>query len=172
MSNFISRKEISFESESNRFPSVVRVSGRFAEKSSSTKREIKVDTCSLLPVRSSRSAWMSRIRISRWHAVFGHGRGTVLRSETLRDRCAIFVRDAGDRCAVLETGMSALRLGAVVPADLNHALEMNIHAVGELERLEVGEADDGRARTEVLDLLEPAEEKFRYFFLLFLFRKL
>lgn len=52
--------------------------------------------------------------------------------------------------------MSALRLGAIMPADLDHTLEVDIHAIGELEGLEVGEADDGRARTEVLNLLEPA----------------
>lgn len=54
--------------------------------------------------------------------------------------------------------MSTLGLGAIVPADLNHALEVDVHAVGEFERLEVGEANDGCARAEVLDLLEPAEE--------------
>jgi len=56
--------------------------------------------------------------------------------------------------------MPALGLGAIVPADLNHALEVDVHAVGELEGLEVGEADDGRARTKVLDLLESAEKLF------------
>lgn len=120
------------------------------------------------PVRSSRSAGMSRIRISRWHAVFGHRRGTVFRRKTLRDRCAIFVRDAGDRCAVLETRMSTLRLGAIVPANLNHALEVDVHAVRELEGLEVGEANNGRARAKVLDLLEPIEETVSLFFLNFL----
>jgi len=56
--------------------------------------------------------------------------------------------------------MPALGLGAIVSADLNHALEVDVHAVGELEGLEVGEADDGRARTKVLDLLESAEKLF------------
>lgn len=68
------------------------------------------------------------------------------------------MRDAGDRRAVLETRMSTLRLGAIVSANLNHALEVDVHAVGELESLEVGEANNGRARAEVLDLLEPTEE--------------
>lgn len=110
------------------------------------------------PIRSSRSTGMSRIRISRWHAIFRHRRGTVFRRKTLRDRCAIFVRDAGDRCAVLETRMSTLRLGTIVSANLNHALEVDVHAVGELEGLEVGEANNGCTWTEVLDLLEPTEE--------------
>lgn len=102
---------------------------------------------------------MSRIGISRWHAVFGQRRGTVFRRKTLRDRCAIFVRDASGGCAVLESKMPALWLGAIMPADLNHALEVNVHAVGELEGLEVGETDDGRARAKVLDLLEPVQER-------------
>lgn len=110
------------------------------------------------PVRSGRSAGMSRIRISRRYAIFGHRRGTVLRRKTLRDWCAIFVSDAAGRCTILETRMSTLGLGTIVPANLNHTLEVDVHAVGELEGLEVGEANDRRARAEVLDLLEPAEE--------------
>ena len=55
--------------------------------------------------------------------------------------------------------MAALGLGAVVAADLNHALEVHVHAVGELEGLEVGEAHDRGARSEVLYLLEPAEKR-------------
>lgn len=54
--------------------------------------------------------------------------------------------------------MSTLGLGTIVPAHLNHALEVDVHAVGELEGLEVGEANDRRARAEVLNLLEPAKE--------------
>lgn len=62
--------------------------------------------------------------------------------------------------------MSTLRLGAIVPANLNHALEVDVHAVGKLEGLEVGEADNGRARAKVLDLLEPKEETASLFFIL------
>lgn len=116
------------------------------------------------PVRSSWPTGMSGIRISRWHAVFGHRRATVFCSKTLRDRCTIFVRDAGRR-PILESRMPTLRFGAIMPADLNHALEVDVHAIGELEGLEVGETNDGRARPEVLDLLEPAERnEASYFF--------
>lgn len=66
--------------------------------------------------------------------------------------------NASGRCAILETRMSTLGLGAIVSADLNHALEVDVHAIGELESLEVGEANDGCAWSEVFDLLEPANE--------------
>jgi len=48
----------------------------------------------------------------------------------------------------------ALGLGAVVSAHLDYALEVHVHRVGELKRLEVRERHDGRGRPEVLDLLE------------------
>lgn len=48
----------------------------------------------------------------------------------------------------------ALGLGAVVTAHLDDALEVHVHRVGELERLEVSERHDGRGRPEVLDFLE------------------
>lgn len=50
--------------------------------------------------------------------------------------------NAAGRCAVLETRMSTLGLGAIVSADLNYALEVDVHAVGEFEGLEIGEAND------------------------------
>lgn len=65
--------------------------------------------------------------------------------------------------------MSTLGLGAIMPADLNHTLEVDVHAIGELEGLEVGETNDGRARTEVLDLLEPAEKEYSFIFVLRVF---
>jgi len=42
----------------------------------------------------------------------------------------------------------------MVPAHLYHTLEVHVHRVRELERLEVRERHDGRGRAEVLDLLE------------------
>lgn len=54
------------------------------------------------------------------------------------------------------SAMSAFRLRAVIAADLDDALEVDVHGVGELEGLEVGEADDGRRRPEVFNLLELA----------------
>lgn len=51
--------------------------------------------------------------------------------------------------------MTALGLRAVVSANLDDALEVHVHAVGELECLEVGEAHHRGARAEILDLLEP-----------------
>ena len=50
-------------------------------------------------------------------------------------------------------GTGAL-LGTGVPTDLDGALEVDLHAVGELEGLEVGVAQDGGAGAEVLDLVE------------------
>lgn len=51
--------------------------------------------------------------------------------------------------------MPALGFWTVVTADLDDTLEVDVHAVGELEGLEVGEADHRSARAEVLYLLEP-----------------
>ena len=48
----------------------------------------------------------------------------------------------------------ALRLRAAEPADLDDALEVDVHGVWELEGLEVGVGDDGGGGAEVLDLLE------------------
>lgn len=70
------------------------------------------------------------------------------------NRRAIFLRNGRGRRSVLETRMSALWLGAVVATNLYDALEMDVHAVGELESLEICEADDRCAGSEVLDLLE------------------
>jgi len=38
--------------------------------------------------------------------------------------------------------MSTLGLRAIVPADLNYALEVDVHTVGEFESLEIGEANN------------------------------
>lgn len=54
-------------------------------------------------------------------------------------------------------GTGAL-LGTGVPTDLDGALEVDLHAVGELEGLEVGVAQDGGAGAEVLDLVELGHE--------------
>lgn len=43
-------------------------------------------------------------------------------------------------------------------ADLNRALEVNLHAIGEFERLEVGIRENGCRRAEVLDLGELAHQ--------------
>jgi hypothetical protein len=54
-------------------------------------------------------------------------------------------------------GIRAL-VGALVPADLDRALEVDLHAVGKLERLEVGVGQDGSASAEVFDLGEARHE--------------
>jgi hypothetical protein len=74
------------------------------------------------------------------------------------NRRAIFRGDRIRRGAVFEARVAALWLRAIVPADLDDTLEVDVHAVGELERLEVSEAHDRGARSEVLDLLESAIE--------------
>ena len=71
-------------------------------------------------------------------------RSTVLRGQTARGWNTI-----------LESRMSTFGFWAVIPAYLNHALEVHVHTVGELEGLEVREAHYRRAWSEVLDLLEP-----------------
>ena len=49
-------------------------------------------------------------------------------------------------------------LGTLVPTYLYGALEMHLHRVGELERLEMGVGEDRRGRAKVLDLGEPRHE--------------
>ena len=46
------------------------------------------------------------------------------------------------------------RVWTVVSTDLDHTLEVNVHRVGELERLEVGVTDYRGRGAKVLDLLE------------------
>lgn len=50
--------------------------------------------------------------------------------------------------------MSALGLWAIVSTDLDNTLEVNVHGVGELESLEVGEAHDRGRRSKVFNFLE------------------
>ena len=97
---------------------------------------------------------MTGVRIRRRYSVFWYRRSTIIRRKTLMNRCTVFLRNSGGRCTVFETRMSAFWLRTVVPTDLNHALEVDIHAIREFERLEVCETDHRCAWSKVLDLLE------------------
>lgn len=110
------------------------------------------------PVGTSRSTRMTRIRIRRWDSILGHWWCSILCRKSRMNRCSVFRSDRVGWCAVtFETWVSTFRLGAIVSAYLNHALEVHVHAIGEFEGLEVSEAHDRSARTEILDLLEPVD---------------
>lgn len=59
---------------------------------------------------------------------------------------------------ILEVGVRRALLRAVVAADLDGALEVDLHRVGELEGLEVGVRQHGGGGAEVLDLGEPGHQ--------------
>ena len=111
-----------------------------------------------LPISSSGPARVPRISECRWYTVFRYWWRSVFGTETLMNRCTVFLSETRSRGTVFQSRMSTFRLRAVVTTHLYHALEVDVHTVGEFEGLEVCEADNGGAWAEVLYLLEPATD--------------
>lgn len=106
-------------------------------------------------VRAGRSGRMSGIRI-RW--IVGQKRrwgwSVLLFVGVHRVEAGVVAATGFGRVRWKSVVAGAFGFGAVVSTHLDDALEVHVHRVGELERLEVGERHDGRGRPEVLDLLE------------------
>lgn len=106
-------------------------------------------------VRAGRSGRMSGIRI---RGIVGQkwwrGWSVLLFVGVHRVEAGVVAAAGFGRVRWKSVVAGALGFGAVVTAHLDDALEVHVHRVGELERLEVGERHDGRGRSEVLDLLE------------------
>lgn len=101
---------------------------------------------------------MSGISERRWYTVFRYRRCSVFGSKGLVNRWTVFLSETRSRGTIFETRMPTFWLWTIVTTDLYDALEVNVHTVGELEGLEVGEADDRRTWAKVLYLLEPASK--------------
>ena len=89
--------------------------------------------------------------------------GTVVAGLGGGSRCSVVIilrgrSGGGGRVASRGAACSRALLGTRVSADLDCALEVDLHAVRELERLEVGVAEHAGAGTEVLDLVELGHE--------------
>lgn len=113
---------------------------------------------SLLPESTSWSTRMPGIGISGWYTVLRQRGLSIFGGHALVSRSAVILRQRSSRCSIFQARMTALQFGAIVTADLDHALEVNVHTVGEFEGLEISETNDGSTRPEVLHFMEPLNQ--------------
>ena len=98
-------------------------------------------------------SWCS-IGLNSWCSVGLNGWGSVGFGGSLRGS----VRVLGNLWGVIRGGSRLALVGTLVTADLDCALEVNLHGVGELECLEVSVREDGSGSSEILDLGELGHE--------------
>lgn len=115
-------------------------------------------TTSLLPVSTSWSTGMPGIGISGWYTVLRQRGLSIFGGHALVSRSAVILRQRSSRCSIFQARMTALQFGAIVTADLYHALEVYVHTVGEFEGLEISKTNDGCAWAEVLNFVEPSNQ--------------
>lgn len=97
---------------------------------------------------------MTWIRVCWGNTVFRYWRSAIFRREALVNWRSILGGDTSGWCSIFETRMATFRLWAIISADLNDTLEVDVHTVWEFESLEVGEANYRCTWTKVFDLLE------------------